>query len=341
MFKNTNNWPLEHWHIEISSRCPLQCPRCTRQEVPNGLVNTDLNLDWFEHNFSDIIKSVKKITFCGDDGDPIYAPDLLKVSKWIKKTNPDCQIVIVTNGSGKKKEWWQEFSRIFDQNDHIHFSIDGDHSNNTDYRVNADWQSIMDAIQTINDQGCQIFKTWATIAFSFNTAKLPFMKWMAKDKKFDYFQLTKSTKFGSNYSAYPKDDYLEPDAEFVSQGRFSREIESISDRVWKDNCLELYEQRYITQKAIGDIQPLCGVGNKGLYINSQGKFYPCCWTGLRYEHNNGVFDYVVREGKTLPEILDDPEWSRLQQDFLNGTCPSECGEKCSVKKWNKTHATNW
>ena len=73
--QNTNNWPLEHWHIEISGKCSLKCPRCTRQEVP-GYVNTELTLNWFETNFT-FVEQVKKITFCGDDGDPIYAKDFL------------------------------------------------------------------------------------------------------------------------------------------------------------------------------------------------------------------------------------------------------------------------
>ena len=41
-----------HWHIEISSKCTLKCPRCARQEVPDGLVNTELSLEFFERNFT-------------------------------------------------------------------------------------------------------------------------------------------------------------------------------------------------------------------------------------------------------------------------------------------------
>ena len=37
-----------HFHIEISSKCTLQCPRCARQEVPDSLVNTELDLEFFK-----------------------------------------------------------------------------------------------------------------------------------------------------------------------------------------------------------------------------------------------------------------------------------------------------
>ena len=100
MFQNIHNWPLEHWHIELCSKCTLLCPRCSRQRVPEGLQNKDLSLDWFKENFTGLLYSnLKKITFCGDDGDTIYAKDLLPIIKWLRKENDQVQFVIVTNGS--------------------------------------------------------------------------------------------------------------------------------------------------------------------------------------------------------------------------------------------------
>ena len=54
---------LWHWHIEISSKCTLKCPRCPRQEVPDTLVSTELKLDFFKQNFPKefILKNVEKL----------------------------------------------------------------------------------------------------------------------------------------------------------------------------------------------------------------------------------------------------------------------------------------
>ena len=82
------------------------------------------------------------------------------------------------------------------------------------------------------------------------------------------------------------------------------------------------------------------IGNKGLYINAQGKFYPCCWPGLRYQHNKNIFDYI-NFNKTLPEVLDNKMWNTLFNSILFGDGPKECGEKCSSKKWSCDHATQW
>ena len=113
MFKNIHNWPLEHWHIEICTKCSLKCPRCTRQEVPEGLTNMELSLEWFRKNFvPGILSQIKKFTFCGDDGDPIYAKDFIKILKWLREQNSQVQFVIITNGSYKTKSWWQELASL-------------------------------------------------------------------------------------------------------------------------------------------------------------------------------------------------------------------------------------
>ena len=342
MFINSNHWPLEHWHIEISSKCSLRCPRCTRQEVPDGLINTDLSLDWFEKNFFELLSHVKKITFCGDDGDPIYARNFLEIIKRIKSINPFIQIVIVTNGSYKTSDWWTELSSLLSSADHIHFSLDGwDQNSNEIYRVNSDWKSIIAGVQALEKNSVRVFTTWAAIAFRFNEDKIHHMRQIAQDLKFDYFQLTHSTKFGSNYSAYPLNDPLEPSNKFVARGRFSRKIENISNRQWNDSCIDTFIDRYKNLKTIGNILPLCSVGNKGLYINSQGTFYPCCWTGLRYSHNDNIFDYVDQTDKTMAEILNDPNWLKLFDSMKNDSCPNECREKCSAKLWTLEHATSW
>ena len=104
------------------------------------------------------------------------------------------QFVIVTNGSYKTKKWWQELASILNERDHIHFSIDGwDQQSNNMYRINCDWESIMDGIDVL--QNTSAYKTWATIAFKFNEQHIEKIKSIAKDKKFDAFQLTLSTKF--------------------------------------------------------------------------------------------------------------------------------------------------
>ena len=341
MFKNIHNWPLEHWHIELCSKCSLKCPRCSRQEVPEGLTNKDLSLEWFQNNFTGkLLTDVRKLTFCGDDGDPIYAKDFLKILAWFREHNKNVQFVIVTNGSYKTKAWWEELNSILNEKDHIHFSLDGwDQESNNIYRVNCNWFSIITGINALKDT--KAYKTWATIAFKFNEDKIDDIQEMAKKLGFDNFQLTLSTKFNKNYPSYPTNDPLQPSDKYIAVGRFTRRQVAISGKKWHDNCLDIFTKRFYNERTEQkSIVPLCMIGNKGLYINAQGKFKPCCWTALRYDHNKNIFDYI-NFNKTLTEVLDDHLWKTLFDHMSLGKGPRECSEKCSVKKWNLAHATSW
>lgn len=341
MFKNIHNWPLEHWHIELCSKCSLKCPRCSRQEVPEGLTNNDLSLQWFKKNFTGkLLTDVKKFTFCGDDGDPIYAKDFIKILTWLRANNDQVQFVIVTNGSYKTKKWWQQLNNILTEKDQIHFSLDGwDQESNSIYRVNCNWYSIMSGIEVLRHS--KAYKTWAAIAFRFNEDKIKQMQKLAKQLAFDSFQLTLSTKFGKNYLGYGKDDDLQPSNQYIATGRFTRNSIALSGKEWHDNCLDIFTKRFYNEETENQsIVPLCMIGNKGLYINAEGKFNPCCWTGLRYSHNKNIFDYI-NFNHTLTKVLDDPLWKKLFVDQAFGEGPKECWEKCSIKKWNLEHATSW
>lgn len=183
MEKHTQNQKLAlwHWHIELSSKCPLKCPRCTRVEVPETLSNRELSLDFFKNNFTAefVNEHVEKITLCGDDGDPIYASSLFDVISYIKSIKP-VSFVIVTNGSYRKQEWWEKLGAILTSNDQVHFSLDGwDQSSNEKYRIGSNWESIMVGIKALR-KSSDVFMTWAAIGFSFNEAQIDLMRSSAK-----------------------------------------------------------------------------------------------------------------------------------------------------------------
>jgi len=331
-----------HFHIEISSKCTLRCPRCARQEVPDGLVNTELDLAFFKLNFTPefILTNLEKITFCGDDGDPIYAHDLIPVIQYIKSIKP-VEIVIVTNGSHKKASWWTELGLVLDQTDSIHFSIDGwDDASNNQYRVNSNFSSIIDGIVAVRESS-QVQLVWAAIAFKFNENHIESMRGLALTLGMDRFQLTKSTKFSSIYPVYGVDDPLEPSSKFVSGShRYERDSTSLSDnggppKVHLKN-IELYD----LAKSKNGITPLCEIGNKGLYIDSRGRLFPCCWVANRYNHNSEwqqLADRFNLHTNILVNVLLNDFWLNEFQSFKW----YECGTKCVSKIVDINYATAW
>jgi MoaA/NifB/PqqE/SkfB family radical SAM enzyme len=330
-----------HWHIEISSKCTLKCPRCARQEVPDTLVNTELDLEFFKRNFTPefIMSNVEKITFCGDDGDPIYAHDLIPVIRYIKSIKP-VEIVIVTNGSHKKTVWWTELGSILGHQDTIHFSIDGwDNDSNNQYRVNSDYDGIIAGMQALRAaSACRMI--WDLIVFSFNEFSIDRISALAQSVGCDSMQLTKSTKFGSIYPSYGQNDKLEPQLRFVSKTqRFERlHIAYNQRRMYTEHSINF--TKYAEIKGNDNVVPLCEIGNKGLYIDARGRLFPCCWVANRYSHNNEWQELASRfnlQQRTLIDVLSDPFWETEFRTFRW----QECQTKCSSKVVDEKYATQW
>ena len=331
-----------HFHIEISSKCTLRCPRCARQEVPDTLVNTELDLEFFKRNFTEefILGNVEKITFCGDDGDPIYAHDLIPVIEYIKSIKP-VEIVIITNGSHKKPEWWEDLGYVLNDEDTVHFSIDGwNNDSNNLYRVNSDFDSILQGVNVLRSVSrCRI--VWAAIAFKFNENQFDLMKSIAQDHGFDAVQLTKSTKFGTIYPSYGVNDPLEPSKKFVSNShRFERDVTLLSSRGLNNQVNAKNIQLYKSVEEVNGVRPLCEIGNKGLYIDARGRLFPCCWVANRYSHNSEwqtLAEEFNLHQRTLSDVVTDDFWNTKFKTFEW----QECQTKCNTGRVDEKYATEW
>lgn len=331
-----------HFHIEISSKCTLQCPRCARQEVPGTLVNTELDLEFFKRNFTKtfILDNVEKITFCGDDGDPIYAHDLIPVIRYIKSIKP-VEIVIITNGSHKKPEWWSELGSTLTDRDTVHFSIDGwNNETNNLYRVNSNYDSIIAGVASLRStSACRL--VWATIVFKFNEDHLTRIISAAQSAGFDAMQFTKSTKFGTVYPSYGQNDLLEPSKQFVSGShRFERDVILLSSRGLNSQINAKNIQLYRSVAEANGVRPLCELGNKGLYIDAQGRLFPCCWVANRYSHNTDwqqLAEQFNLHSRILADVVTDDFWETKFKTFEW----QECQTKCATNRVDEKYATEW
>lgn len=335
----------DHWHIEPSSICTLRCPRCPRAEVPETLLNRQLTLEFFQSQLQEsVIRGIRKITFCGNDGDPIYCREFVDICQWIKTVNPDLHLVIITNGSHKPATWWTALAKVLNAHDEINWSLDGwDQQSNSQYRVNSDWQSIMSGYQSFAAHNHTTYRIWASIAFSFNEHQLDHMRTLAVELGFDLFQITKSTKFGKHYpDTYGQQDPLQPrDSGLIAAGhRFQRDLAVLTDRRRPSDPMKtIFWQRAQT---ITPYSALCMVGNKGVFLDSQGRFYPCCWTANRYDHNHMwhelAADRFNLNRRSFQDILEDPFWKHEFLKFDSAECQTKCN-KPQLK--NFEHATEW
>jgi MoaA/NifB/PqqE/SkfB family radical SAM enzyme len=187
---------INEWHLEVSSRCALACPRCPRTMMKGAYEITDLPLAVVERLFPQGTP-VQKIILCGNHGDPIYHHrfhDILSYLRGLRPAPP--RLSIHTNGSFRDRAWWAETARLLSRNDRVVFSIDGLEDTNHVYRVNARWSTILDGIDECRGKAGMI---WKFIVFQHNQHQVEEAKRLAVELGFDDFNLVKSDRFGGRW----------------------------------------------------------------------------------------------------------------------------------------------
>lgn len=236
-------------HIEPTSRCTLACPRCERTTFlekfgKNKFSIDDLDIDELK-NFLDI--PLNEVALSGNVGDPIYHREFIK---FVKMLVSKCQrIVIVTNGSYKTQKWWKSLNNVLRPSDEIAFSIDGIPENFTEYRINADWDSILTGIKEC--VAGPATTSWKYIPFSFNENNINQARQLSESLGIDKFLLMGSDRWLVN-------DPLRPTTHIGS----------------RDTVQQLYKKEGIDNF---DLEPLCK-NNDQHYISANGYYAPCCFS---------------------------------------------------------------
>lgn len=241
---------LPRLHIEPTTRCTLGCPRCGRTVMlekfgKKSLPIIDLDPDTLD-NFIDV--NLDRISLCGNNGDPIYHKNLKKLIKVCKKHTK--KIVIETNGGHRTKKWWNEIVELFDENDEIHFSIDGIPENFTKYRVNGDWNSTLIAIDACVSS--KIKTVWKYIPFSYNENDIGTAKKLSSDLGFDKFWIEPSDRW------HGENDWLKPKNRALSGSRS-----------------EVRDNFKFKQERDLEIDPKCRTGHTH-FVSAAGLYMPCC-----------------------------------------------------------------
>ena len=88
------NQPDDVLEIELTSRCVLQCPACSRMHDPKGKPIWDAG-----HLDKELLFKIadttdyKRYIFCGCYGDAIYHPDFLEIcAYWVKKEKKNLNV---------------------------------------------------------------------------------------------------------------------------------------------------------------------------------------------------------------------------------------------------------
>lgn len=291
------------WHIEPTSKCLLECPLCDRTwfyEKFKKRLTHEIDIEQLVKFFKDHSPTV---SMCGNNGDPIYHSKFHELCSELKKIN--CTIEITTNGSGRKKEWWEKLCSILSDDDSITFSIDGLEDTNHLYRKNAKWDSIIDAIGVVTKY--HIDTTWKYIVFKHNQHQLEDAKAMSKMLGIKNFQLEKSDRWWKQ-DLMPDEKYVDPSYKHQIAVTKEQDIATV-----------------IKQKCMSSIN---GNPNRALYIDAEGDFYPCCKMGLYAFRYKTIFTPRDKKFNIKNNTVEQILGNNAVKQFFESTKSYETADKC-------------
>ena len=188
-------------HLETSSVCNAACPMCPR-ELDKGFnkdtdaVSLSLNQikDMFDETF---IRNLDSMFMCGNYGDPASAPECLEIFKYFKNINPKISLGMHSNGSLRNKIWWGELGSILSGNkDYCYFSVDGLKDTNHLYRINTNFDKIIENAEAFIKAGGRAH--WEYLVFEHNEHQVEEARHLAESMGFVNFREKVSRRFHLN-----------------------------------------------------------------------------------------------------------------------------------------------
>lgn len=295
-------------NIELTSRCTLACPACSRtwfaQTFKRPFPKQDLAIeDLAKFLDCDAGRQIKRFNLEGNHGDSIYYPDLVG---FIDRFRADKNFDLVTAGSKQTEKFWRELSARLTDADTVTFSIDGLEHNNHLYRVNSDWSSIMTALRIIKQSPARVI--WKTLIFSYNQHELDLIRQQSESMGAEFIAV-RTHRFG--------DDSLRPAQDLV-----------------------LVERLYQYSRDVYEIDPKCPETE---YISADGYYHPCCWIANANVMAKSHFWKEREKWNIKDHNLDDlrkiaTDWAgSLRQDPKKSyaVCQMHC-KKGQPKAWSRS-----
>jgi molybdenum cofactor biosynthesis enzyme MoaA len=234
-----------------------------------------------------------------------YHPDFIELVTRLKDRG--AVISIVTNGSYKKQQWWEELVNVLTPTDTVTFSVDGIPTNFTQYRANADWESILEGMRVVAKSVCN--SVWKYIPFSFNQNNITEASNLCNQIGIKHFQVDPSDRFDEQTAD------LKPDTTLLG-------IRYVAQAEWKSDRTNI-----IT------VDPKCNRGCEH-FITAEGYYSPCCFLADHRFYYKTPFSkhksqYDIRQ-QTLSQILQQPATVKFyqtldQQPGCQYNCPETTG----------------
>ena len=256
--------PFKILHLEPTDACNAACPQCSREtDLSFDKKNLHhLTIDQIKQQLDDsIIGNLDKMFMCGDYGDPAAGKHTLDIYRYFRSINPEISLGMNSNGGLKDTSWWTELGNILNtEKDYSVFSIDGLEDTNHIYRINVNWNKVIENAQAFIKAGGRAH--WDMLVFEHNEHQVNDCEKLARDLGFKWFR----AKITRRHDINP--------IEFLK-----------APKGWKDPTVKFGN---ISCQALNE---------QSRYMSATGTMYPCCYLGIT---NNSIdkFDTIKESWNT-------------------------------------------
>ncbi len=317
--------------FELNNKCNLMCPQCSRNIIKDGelqknpdttgnplstLDSYEMSLDDFKASLDNLGK-VGLIKFYGTVSENVASSNFFEINEYAFSKN--VRLLTSTNGSLRSTKWWHELGKLYknQETSKIVFCLDGIHEELSLYRINANYDKIIENAIAFMEGGGRT--EWRMIIFKHNQHQVEDAEKLAKQYGFHQFSYQYSnrrdihgpfTYKGKEYNLEPQDRWKE--WETIKKERLNhREVGSIVCKFQEVNSVYV---DYLCR-----VWPCCYLPNMKHLVGEQDyydKYY--------YDMSNNLID------KSIEEILTDDFYDKLQKSWKNKeSCLAPCSSTCS------------
>ena len=315
------------FEIELTTKCNARCPGCSRTvdgETHPNLKITEINFDEFENIFPPIFVRQRHFGFSGVFGDPCMAKDLLPICEYLLQHGAE-RVYVDTNGGMQTQAFWSSLSNIsafYDKKLTVNFNVDGYESTNHIYRVNVNWNKLVDNMRAYSSGSGRA--VWQYIEFDHNSADVEDAKQLSKQLGF-YFQLRKSTRNITPWISTVKTKNKISTHKITTTKQHSQAKEQI----------KIIDQIKNLQTVRFDDVNCRLIHQRHAYISHDQKLWPCCWYGDMYS-NNVLETEGYNKLRELEQIYG-VDWNCLKNNSIDKIVEHNYYKQVLQQSWDPSH----
>ncbi len=338
------------------------CGRFEKGLLRPGLEPTELTLAHIQRALKPgTFNHLKRIYFCGNDGDPIIAQDLLPILVYLRTHAPHIRLNIHTNGGARPASWWKELAQVTDL---VHFGVDGLEDTNEIYRQGVQWHRLEENLKSFIRAGGNAEVDFLVFAHNEEQVEAARARFAAMGVRQIRFKST------SRFFRFREEKWSSSKPIYDAKGAATGTLRPPIAEPWQSPVRQQYEtiiEKHGSLGAYWDKTKIqCRVQQEAnLYLSAEGLAFPCCWVAGEWPARSksafaGQIDELVKKvgadslsihKRSLQEIVDGEFFQKALPEgwesasLIDGklkVCAKTCGQdfKPFEAQFQKTRAHN-